>query len=140
VQQQTTNDLRTRTVSTMVVDARMKIENLDVADAAREIAAGGVTVIDLREPAEIDATGSIPGAVLVPRGMLEFRADPTSAYHQVELDPSRRTLLVCASGGRSALATLTLQQMGYLDVAHIDGGMAAWRDLSNAAGRGEGSR
>jgi rhodanese-related sulfurtransferase len=63
-----------------------------------------------------------------PRGMLEFWADPTSAYHREEFDPARRTILYCASGGRSALAADTLQRMGYANVAHLDGGIKAWKE------------
>lgn len=62
-----------------------------------------------------------------PRGMLEFYADLQSPYHRAEFHPSRRTILFCASGGRSALAASTLSQLGYTDVAHLDGGMKAWR-------------
>ena len=58
--------------------------------------------------------------------MLEFYADPTSPYHRLEFDPARRTILYCASGGRSALAARTLRDLGYADVAHLDGGLKAW--------------
>jgi rhodanese-related sulfurtransferase len=60
--------------------------------------------------------------------MLEFYADPTSPYHRPEFDPSRRIILHCASGGRSALAAATLRQMGYGNVAHLDGGLKAWKE------------
>ena len=60
--------------------------------------------------------------------MLEFWADPTSAYHREEFDPARRTVLYCASGGRSALAADTLRKMGYGGVAHLDGGITAWKE------------
>ena len=71
----------------------------------------------------------MPGAVHVPRGMLEFHADPASPYHLDALDPERRTILYCASGGRSALAAETLQRMGYCNVAHVDGGYKAWQAM-----------
>ena len=60
--------------------------------------------------------------------MLEFHADEASPYHLDVLDPDRRIILFCASGGRSALAADTLQRMGYADVAHLDGGFKAWPD------------
>jgi rhodanese-related sulfurtransferase len=60
--------------------------------------------------------------------MLEFYADPTSAYHQPPFDPGRRIILYCASGGRSALAVAMLQELGYTRVAHLDGGLKAWRE------------
>ena len=59
--------------------------------------------------------------------MLEFWAVPTSAYRKEEFSPERRTVLYCASGGRSALAADTLQRMGYANVAHLDGGIKAWK-------------
>ncbi len=85
-------------------------------------------LVDVREPDERQANGSIPGAVPAPRGMLEFWADPTSPYHREEFQPDRRVILHCASGGRSALAAATLQDLGYQRVAHLDGGFKAWKD------------
>ncbi|MFD2091509.1 rhodanese-like domain-containing protein [Blastococcus deserti] len=52
----------------------------------------------------------------------------SSPYHRTEFDPSRRTILFCASGGRSALGAVSLAKLGYADVAHLDGGMKAWRN------------
>lgn len=62
-----------------------------------------------------------------PRGMLEFWADPKSNYHRDEFDPERRIILHCASGGRSALAAAMMQDLGYTNVAHMDGGFNAWK-------------
>ena len=90
-----------------------------------------MVLVDVREPGELAEQGAIAGAVHAPRGMLEFYADPSSPYHRSELDPSARTILYCASGGRSALACDLLAQLGYADVAHLDGGLNAWK----AAGR-----
>jgi rhodanese-related sulfurtransferase len=63
--------------------------------------------------------------------MLEFWADPASPYHRDEFDPDRRIILHCASGGRSALAAVALQDLGYTNVAHMDGGITAWKDAGN---------
>ncbi len=93
-------------------------------DGAKEV----VTLVDIREDDERAQSGAIPGAVRAPRGMLEFWADPTSPYHREEFSPDRRTILYCASGGRSALAADTLQGMGYGNVAHLDGGIKAWKE------------
>jgi rhodanese-related sulfurtransferase len=65
--------------------------------------------------------------VHVPRGLLEFSADPTRPSYRAELDPQRRLVLYCKSGGRSALAAATLQEMGFPAVAHLDGGFEGWR-------------
>ena len=111
--------------SDMVAAAKQQIENLNVDQVADEIDQGAL-VVDLREADELAQTGKIPGAIHVPRGMLEFRADLASPYHFDELDPSRRVIVHCAAGGRSALAARTLNEMGYENVAHLDGGITAW--------------
>jgi rhodanese-related sulfurtransferase len=63
--------------------------------------------------------------------MLEFYADPTSPYHRPEFETDRRVILHCASGGRSALATDMLRQLGYTRAAHMDGGFKAWSAVGN---------
>ncbi|MGI9584341.1 MAG: rhodanese-like domain-containing protein [Acidimicrobiia bacterium] len=114
----------------MVAEAKGRVENLSPsefhADASR-----GALVVDIREPHEVEASGKIPGAVMAPRGMLEFWADPSSPYHRLEFLPTQRTLVYCASGGRSALAADTLRTMGYDAVAHLDGGITAWTDTGH---------
>jgi rhodanese-related sulfurtransferase len=114
------------TVVELVTRAKSQIENLTPEQVAREVAEGAV-LVDLREPAELQKDGTIEGAVHAPRGMLEFYADPSSPYHRPEFYPSRRTVLFCASGGRSALGAASLAALGYTDVAHLDGGLKAWR-------------
>ncbi|MFP5322270.1 MAG: rhodanese-like domain-containing protein [Acidimicrobiia bacterium] len=116
----------TTTAAALVAQAKAHVENLDVDAFAREAERDDAVVVDLREPEERSATGTIAGAIAIPRGMLEFRADPTSPYHDERLSPDRRVLLHCASGGRSALAARSLAELGYGSVAHLDGGMTAW--------------
>ena len=116
-----------KTAAEMVAEAKARIENLGPDQVEEEMAAG-VALIDLRDAPELEANGRIPGSVHVPRGMLEFRADPTSPYHQEPFDPSKRIIVHCASGGRSALAAAALQDMGYSNVAHLDGGVNAWKE------------
>ncbi|MBW3556091.1 MAG: rhodanese-like domain-containing protein [Actinobacteria bacterium] len=111
----------------LVAEAKASIENLGVDDVASEMQSGGPLVVDVRESEELKANGRIPGAVHAPRGMLEFYADPSSPYHREEFDPSRRVILHCAAGGRSALAAKTLEQLGYTNVAHLEGGFNAWK-------------
>lgn len=115
-----------KSAADLVAEAKAQVENL-TPDAVEAELASGAVLVDLREPEEV-AAARIPGAVHVPRGMLEFRADPTSPYHLDGLDPDQRVILHCAGGGRSALAATTLQQMGYTNVAHLDGGIGAWQE------------
>ena len=124
-----------RTAAQLVADAKSRTENLSPADVAREVEEGAV-LVDLREPEERTQNGAIAGAVHAPRGMLEFYADPTSPYHKAEFDPNQRVILHCASGGRSALAADTLRQMGYGNVAHLEGGIRAWIDSGHAVETG----
>ncbi len=117
-----------KTAADMVAEAKARIENLSVDEAAEELERGDALLVDIREPNERESSGSIPGAVAAPRGMLEFWADPSSPYHRDEFDPDKRIILHCASGGRSALAAAMLQELGYTRVAHMDGGVKAWAD------------
>ena len=111
----------------LVAEAKSNIENLTADQVAAELAGGDALLVDVREPQEREAA-AIPGAISAPRGMLEFYADPSLPYHKEEFDPERRIILHCASGGRSALAAATLKEMGYRNVAHLDGGIKAWQE------------
>lgn len=113
-----------KTASQLVAEARAAIDNLTPEQVQAEIANGAV-IVDVRDAGE-RAGGVIPGAIHAPRGMLEFYADPASPLHKPGLDPNRRVILHCASGGRSALSAMTLRQLGYDNVAHLDGGFRAW--------------
>ena len=84
-------------------------------------------IVDIRDVRELKAGGTVPGCIHEPRGMLEFWVDPESPYHKsIFADESKEFVLFCGAGWRSALATKTLQDMGMTNVAHIDGGWAAW--------------
>ena len=115
------------TVMEMITDARAQVGTVTPAAAADEVSSGSAVVVDVREPEEWQH-GHIDGAVPAPRGLLEFFADPTSPRHNDDLDPARRTIVVCASGARASLAALTLKTMGYEDVAVLDGGFKGWTD------------
>lgn len=118
-----------RSATDLVKQAKSTIENLTPFQVSEECLAGNVQLIDVREPEEF-MQGKIAGAINAPRGMIEFYADASLPYHKQEFDKSRRIILYCASGGRSALAAKTLKEMGYLHVAHLDGGIKAWQAAS----------
>ena len=115
------------TVARMVAEARQRIENLSVKRVVVEIEEEDVLLVDVREDDERLLEGAIPNSMHVPRGMLELSADRESPLHRQEFDPERRTILYCSSRSRSALGADTLRRMGYEDVAHLEGGMMAWK-------------
>lgn len=117
-----------KSAADLVKEAKAQIENLTPAQVKSEIDKSNVTIIDIREPEEIRQNGVIPGSINAPRGMLEFYADSSLPYHKPEFKKDSRIILQCASGGRSALAVVTLKQMGYTNVAHLDGGFKAWKE------------
>lgn len=116
----------TATSSQLVQDARSHIDNLSIEEFDRERA--HALVIDLREAEEWNSYGMIPGAIAITRGMLEFAADPATPYYKPELQPESRILLYCQGGARSALAGKTLKEMGYKDIAHLEGGFKRWKE------------
>ncbi len=117
----------TTSVMEMIGKARARVDLVTAATAAEELSSGAAVLVDVRQSAEWEH-GHIDGAVPAPRGLLEFFADPASPRHKPELDPAKRVIMVCASGARAALAAGTLLDMGYSDVALLDGGQAAWQD------------
>ena len=112
----------------LVKEAKSSIENLSPAQVQDEMKYDNVQLVDIRDGEELKENGKIPGSLHASRGMLEFYADPSLPYHKPELDKNKRIILHCASGGRSALAAKTLKEMGYENVAHMDGGYKAWKE------------
>ena len=93
--------------------------------------AKGALLLDVRDAPELAAIGRAVGSHHIPRGMLEFRADPASPSHDAALQTDRPVILHCASGGRSALAGKLLQDMGYTQVFNL-GGFKDWQDAGGA--------
>jgi len=114
-----------KTVAELVAAAKAQVENVSPKDAAAEATSGAAVLLDVREPVEWEH--HIAGAVQVPRGLLEFVADPTSPKHKPELDPAGRVIVYCRSGSRAALACATLKDMGFANVANMEGGFGAWQ-------------
>ena len=111
----------------LIGEALAEVASISVDEALALVDGGDAVFVDVRERAEHDA-GAIAGAVAAPRGFLEFIADPTSPMHNPALSSGKRLVIYCASGGRSALATKTLQDMGYSEVANLTGGFQAWTE------------
>lgn len=112
----------------LVDEAMEEIKTYTVEDVQARMSDPALQIVDIRDPRELERDGTVVGALLAPRGMLEFWVDPASPYFKpVFADESREYVLFCGAGWRSALATKTLQDMGMRNVAHIDGGFAAWK-------------
>lgn len=109
----------------LVVEATRQIEIVSGTDAVKLVGDPSVVFVDVREGEELQKTGKLRGAVHVPRGFLEFQADPTSPTHKPELGAGRKLVLYCGSGSRSALAAKSLLEMGITNVAHVAGGFPA---------------
>ena len=121
-----------KTSKQMVTEADATVPRISGADAKAIHGQPGVVFVDLREPAQIAASGKVPGALAIPRGLLEFRADSESALHDAALGGAKTVVTYCASGGRAALAGKTLQDMGYTDVRNL-GGFKDWAEAGGAA-------
>jgi rhodanese-related sulfurtransferase len=121
-----------KTVQSMLAEANAAVPRISPQEAKAMVGRGDVLFLDVREPPEVAASGKVPGAVAVPRGLVEFRADPASPMHDKAFDRSKTIIAYCASGGRSALVGKTLKDMGYGDVRNL-GGFKDWVDAGGDA-------
>jgi rhodanese-related sulfurtransferase len=101
------------------------VEPIAPLDAKAMLDVGGAIIVDVREPAEVQATGTVPGALHIPRAMIEAMADPSSPSREPRLSPDTAVILYCASGKRSELAGETLIGLGYRSVFNL-GGLKDW--------------
>jgi len=112
------------TVQTMMEAANAAVERID-HETAQKLLGQGALLLDVRDTVELESSGQALDAHHIPRGMLEFRADPATKYHDPELQFDRPVMLFCASGGRAALAGKLLKDMGYDKVYNL-GGLGDW--------------
>ena len=119
----------------MAAAADEDVETVTVAELQAERAAtaaededDNLVVLDVRDIREAWIEGGIPGAKHAPRGMIEWWADPSTKYYKPFFHPSRRYVVYCNEAGRSALVANVLGEMGYDDVAHLEGGFTAWQE------------
>ena len=116
------------TAKEMVAKAKEMVPPISPKDARTMIGNPDVLLVDVRDPSEVEKTGKLKGAVNASRGMLEFRADPESPYHDANFSKDKSVILYCASGGRSALGGQALQQLGYTKVHNL----GAFKDATEA--------
>jgi rhodanese-related sulfurtransferase len=118
----------TKGFQALVDEAMAQVITYSVDQVRDRLNDSKVQIVDIRDPRELEKEGTLPGALLAPRGMLEFWVDPASPYFKsIFADESKEFILFCGAGWRSALATKTLRDMGMTNVAHIDGGFTAWK-------------
>ena len=115
-------------VREMLAEANAAVPRLNPAEARDMIGKGNVLLVDVRDAPELASGGKLKGAVNVSRGMLEFRADPESPFHNPAFQNDKIVLVYCGSGGRAALSGKTLKELGYHSV-HNAGG---FKELADA--------
>lgn len=120
-----------KTVKDMLEAANASVTKIGMEKALELIEREGALVVDVRDAPKVAKTGKISGAHHVPRGMLEFRADAATPYHDPEFRTDRPILLYCASGGRSALSGKVPQEMGYQRIYNL-GGFKDWAEAGGA--------
>ncbi|WP_341328750.1 rhodanese-like domain-containing protein [Methylotuvimicrobium sp. KM2] len=120
-----------KTLMDFVKQAKSQIHEIEVLNV-KSLLDEGYQVLDVREPAEF-MSGTIEGALNIPRGILEAAADRQYAGRREELmDRDKKWLLLCASSGRSAMAAAVMQQMGFKNIRNINGGITAWKEAELA--------
>ena len=126
--EQITMNTGIKPVKELVAEANKVVITLSIDETRALQDTGDGIILDIRDVRELWRDGTIPGAIHMPRGMLEFWADPKSPYHKDVFSSDKTLILYCASAWRSALATKALQDMGMSNVAHMDGGFSAWKE------------
>ena len=108
-------------------DANKVVPKISVDEGKAKHAAGDTLFIDVRDSADIADSGTIEGALRIPRGFIEFAADPETPFHNARLTRDADIVLVCGAGGMAALTGKTLKEMGYEKVSNV-GGFKDWKE------------
>jgi len=124
-------------VKQLIEAADAAVPRITPQQAQLMLAKGDVLVVDVRDALEVARDGKVAGALNVPRGMLEFRADPACPYYDAQFRKDRPVILYCASGGRSALGGKTLKDLGYQQVFNL-GGFKSWVEAGGAVDKPAG--
>jgi rhodanese-related sulfurtransferase len=123
-----------KSVKDLVAQANAVVPRITPEEARQKMAAGAL-VVDVRDAAEVEQTGKVAGAVHIPRGLVEFRADPETPYYDENFVKDRAVILYCAAGGRAALSGQALKDMGYQEVFNL-GGFSDWAENGGEVEKG----
>ncbi len=116
-----------KTAADYLEEAHAVVPKIAPEDGIAKHSAGGTVFIDVRDGTEIASSGTIAGALRIPRGFMEFAADPATPYHHEALAKDADIVLICGAGGQAALTGKTMKDMGYENVSNV-GGFSAWKD------------
>ncbi len=116
-------------IKSMMEEANAAVQRVSPAEA-KDLIAKGALIVDVRDAPEVEKSGKVAGAAHVSRGMLEFRADPASPYHDKRFDKDKPVIVYCASGGRSALSGKALKDLGFTKVYNL----GAFKDWVESVG------
>ncbi len=114
-----------KSIMDQVAEAKAVVPDISPDEVKSLMGRDDVLIVDVRDDGEVASTGKVRGALHVSRGMLEFRADETTPYHNEAFSKDKTIILYCASGGRSALGGKALLDLGYNDVRNL-GGFPTW--------------
>ncbi len=117
------NIMSIKSPQTLIAESLKSVKTISIEEALKLTNENKCNLIDIRDEPELEKQGRIENAIHISRGLLEFSIHPDSAYVQNNnIDLNKELVLFCAAGGRSALAAKTLNEMGFKNVSHIDGG------------------
>ena len=129
-------------VDDLLARARARLRRLEPAEA-REAVGSGAVLVDIRAESQRERDGVVPGALYIPRNVLEWRCDPQSDWREpLVSDPDQTVIVMCDAGYQSSLAAANLQELGLAHATDLAGGFQAWREAGlpvEPAGAGRGA-
>ena len=124
-----------KTAKSYLEEANATVPRISSEDAVKIHAAGNGVFVDVRDSSDIAKSGTIAGALRIPRGFIEFAADPEMGFHNAALQKDADIYLVCGLGGQAALSGKTLMEMGYTSVTNV-GGFNSWKEAGGSVEEG----
>lgn len=116
-----------KNVDDLLAEARTKLHRVGPEEARAAVESGEALIVDIRADSQRAADGVVPGAVFIPRNVIEWRVNPDTDYADARLTSGRRIVVMCNEGYQSSLVAATLQELGLVDATDLAGGFQAWR-------------